>query len=83
MNANSHLLDVLWAAIKRWHLRRSAICTLNELNDYMLRDIGIQRPDIPGVVADKLKAQCAGSSGRTSSSSTRHGAPGQVVFSDK
>ena len=39
-------------AIHRWHERRQAIQALSELDDRILRDIGIDRGAIPHVVAN-------------------------------
>ncbi len=41
-------------AIHRWRERHKAIVRLNALDDHLLRDIGIDRHDIPDVVAQGM-----------------------------
>jgi uncharacterized protein YjiS (DUF1127 family) len=39
-----------WRAIQLWHRRRIAVGALQSLSDRMLKDIGIDRSEIPSVV---------------------------------
>ena len=45
----------LVAAVARRHRRRAAIRSLESLNDYQLKDIGLGRADIPSIVAKGRK----------------------------
>lgn len=47
----------LFALIRRWHARRSAIAALAALDDRMLKDIGLHRGAIRRLVDDQLAAQ--------------------------
>lgn len=51
---DTHLLQRLFKAIGRWHIRRTTIRTLSALDDRMLRDIGIDRSELRTVVDDLL-----------------------------
>ena len=42
--------------VTRWNKRRKAISELSRLSDYMLRDIGLSRGEIPHVVDSMLDA---------------------------
>ena len=47
------------AALKRDHLRRRTIRELSELNDHMLKDIGLHRGEIAGVAEDLVHNRLA------------------------
>ena len=40
--------------LKRWHMRRRTKMQLRELDDHLLRDIGLHRAEIGGVVEDLI-----------------------------
>lgn len=42
--------DALW----RWHMRRKTIRALSALNDHQLKDIGVERSEIPCVADECL-----------------------------
>lgn len=49
----------LFAKIRRWHARRSAIAALAALDDRLLKDIGLRRSEIRRVVDSQLGALTA------------------------
>jgi uncharacterized protein YjiS (DUF1127 family) len=48
-----------FAGLRRWHRRRKAIAELGALDDRMLKDIGIGRGDIRGLVDAQLRHEAA------------------------
>ncbi len=48
------LVCMLFAALRRWHRRRTAIPELRALPDWQLRDIGVSRRDISALVDKSL-----------------------------
>jgi len=43
-------------AVRRWRRRRAALYALMALDDRMLKDIGVSRAEIPGLVDDLLRS---------------------------
>ena len=50
------LLMKLMDAFKRWHERRATIRRLSQLNDHLLRDIGIHRHEIEALVQQSVRS---------------------------
>jgi uncharacterized protein YjiS (DUF1127 family) len=48
------------AAVRRWHQRRQTIRTLLELDDHLLKDIGLTRSTIFAAVRDQKEAMRRG-----------------------
>lgn len=46
-----------WLAYITWRIERAAIATLVSMSDRDLKDIGIGRSEIPGVVKDRAAAR--------------------------
>ncbi|MEX1205758.1 MAG: DUF1127 domain-containing protein [Dongiaceae bacterium] len=44
-------------AVRRWRRRRTALYALMALDDRMLKDIGVSRAEIPGLVDDLLRSR--------------------------
>jgi uncharacterized protein YjiS (DUF1127 family) len=48
------LFDYVTTGLKRWHMRRRTKMQLKQLDDHILRDIGLHRDEIDGVVEDLI-----------------------------
>ena len=53
------VLFQMFTLVADWHRRRSAVRELSDLSDFMLRDIGLVRADIPRLVDEALEAERA------------------------
>lgn len=51
---SSSLVKWLRNALWRWHMRRKTIRALSALSDHRLKDIGIERSEIPRVADERL-----------------------------
>jgi uncharacterized protein YjiS (DUF1127 family) len=56
-------ISLAWRGYRRWRLRRIAIRHLETVDDYLLRDVGINRFDIHGVVNGALPRYQSASAG--------------------
>ena len=53
----SHPLLLAWLRYRQWRAEVRAIRHLNEIDDYLLDDVGIQRDDIKRVVRGDTKGE--------------------------